>query len=54
MPITDLPELLTVEEFQRTARIGRSAAYKLVEQGRIPTLRFGRMIRIPRTVFEKK
>lgn len=48
--IHDQPELLTVEEFRRAARIGRSAAYELVRAGELPHVRYGRLTRIPRSV----
>lgn len=44
----NLPLLLTVEEMQKVLRIGRNAAYQLVKDGSIQTIRIGRSIRIPR------
>jgi excisionase family DNA binding protein len=40
--------LLTVKEAARLMRIGRDMAYALVAEGRIPAIRLGRHIRIPR------
>lgn len=43
-----LPAVLTVEETARFLRIGRSVAYELVRTGVIPSIRLGKLIRIPR------
>ena len=40
--------LLTVKEAAALMRIGRDTAYALVADGRIPSVRLGRHIRIPR------
>ena len=40
--------LLTVKEAAKLMRIGRDMAYALVAEGRIPSVRLGRHIRIPR------
>lgn len=40
--------LLTVREAAALMRIGRDTAYSLVAEGRIPSIRLGRQIRIPR------
>jgi excisionase family DNA binding protein len=42
------PLLLTVREAAMLMRIGRDTAYALVAEGRIPSVRLGRHIRIPR------
>ena len=44
----DLPLLLTVEEMASVLRIGRNAAYQLVKDGNLQSIRIGRCIRIPR------
>ena len=44
----NLPALLTIEEMREVLRIGRNAAYEMVKEGTIPTIRIGRSIRIPR------
>lgn len=44
-----LPEFLTVAEFGRLLRLGRSKAYDAVRRGDVPSLRFGKVIRIPRS-----
>jgi excisionase family DNA binding protein len=43
-----LPPVLTVEEAARFLRIGRSAAYEGVRAGTIPSVRVGKLYRIPR------
>lgn len=41
------PEYLTVEEAAAVLRISRSAAYRAVKTGEIPSVRVGRRIRVP-------
>lgn len=41
-------ELLTVEEVQAVLGIGRWKAYRMIERGELPTLRVGRLVRVPR------
>lgn len=43
-----LPPILTVMEMASVLRIGRNAAYQLVKNGNIQSIRVGRSIRIPR------
>jgi excisionase family DNA binding protein len=43
-----LPRILTVEEMAAFLGIGRSLAYSLVKRGEIPSVRLGRLYRIPR------
>jgi excisionase family DNA binding protein len=40
--------LLTVKEAAKLMRIGRDMTYALVAEGKIPAIRLGRHIRIPR------
>jgi excisionase family DNA binding protein len=42
------PLLLTVKEAAALMRIGRDTTYALVTQGRIPSVKLGKQIRIPR------
>lgn len=42
------PLLLTVKEAAALMRIGRDTTYALVGQGRIPSVKLGKQIRIPR------
>ena len=44
----DLPEMVMVEEAAAFLRIGRNAAYDLVKSGALRSVRFGRLIRIPK------
>ncbi len=47
----DLPMMLTVDELAKVLRIGRNAAYQMVKDGLIRSIRVGRTrrtIRIPR------
>jgi len=38
---------MTVEEAGDLLGLGRSSAYEAVRRGEIPTIRFGRLIRVP-------
>ena len=46
--IESLPLLLTMSDLASVLRIGRNAAYQLVKDGSIQSIRVGRNIRIPR------
>ena len=41
-------ETLTVEEAGQILRVGRNTAYELVRCGKLPSVRVGKQIRIPR------
>ena len=43
-----LPLTLTVEEAGQILRVGRNTAYELVRCGKLPSVRVGKQIRIPR------
>jgi excisionase family DNA binding protein len=45
----DLPQLVTPEEFAAQIRVSRNTMYELLRRGEIPHVRFGRLIRIPKT-----
>lgn len=45
--------LLTVAEAARMCRISRNAAYKAIERGELPAVRFGKLFRIPRKALEE-
>jgi len=45
--------LLTVSEAAKLLRIGRNLAYELVARGEIPSVRLGRVIRVPRSSLEQ-
>ncbi len=51
--VGDLPLALTVEQAAKMLNISRNLAYDLVRQGRIPSLRMGRIIRVPRSRLEE-
>ncbi|MGH8990352.1 MAG: helix-turn-helix domain-containing protein [Acidimicrobiia bacterium] len=60
MSITDLPDVLTVEEAAAVLRIGRNAAYDLARQWRVtrgreglPNVVLGRSLRVPRAALER-
>ncbi|SCM82579.1 Excisionase family DNA binding domain-containing protein (fragment) [uncultured Sporomusa sp.] len=44
---------MTVVEMASCLGIGRNVAYDLVKEGRVPALKIGRQIRIPKKAFEK-
>lgn len=44
--------LLTVEEAARRLGIGRSLAWRLVRNGDLPSVRLGRLVRVPRRSLE--
>jgi excisionase family DNA binding protein len=47
------PDFLTVEEAARVLRLGRTATYRLVRAGVIPSVRYGKQFRIPRIALEQ-
>jgi excisionase family DNA binding protein len=47
------PVLLTPKEAGRVLRLGKNKTYELIARGRIPVIRFGRAIRIPRAALEE-
>lgn len=46
--VEDLPLTLTVEEAAEVLRISKNSAYAAVADGSLPSVRIGRVIRIPR------
>ena len=44
---------LTVPEVARLLRISRGTCYEAIHTGQIPSLRFGRVIRVPRHALEQ-
>jgi excisionase family DNA binding protein len=44
-----LPEYLTPEELRHFLGIGRGTCYELLRRGDIPSVRVGRLIRVPKT-----
>lgn len=56
----DLPDLLTVEEAARAARVGRTKAYSMAREWRttggrsgLPVVDLGRTLRVPRRALEE-
>jgi excisionase family DNA binding protein len=47
-PADELPEYLSPHEVSAWLGIGRSVTYELIRTGRLPSVRWGRQIRIPR------
>jgi excisionase family DNA binding protein len=43
-----LPPVLTVPEMAKLLRIGRGSAYELVRSGGVPSVKVGKLVRIPR------
>ena len=43
---------MTVQEMAECLGIGRNMAYELVKNGRVPFLKIGRQIRIPKRAFD--
>jgi excisionase family DNA binding protein len=50
--VEDLPEFLSAEEFRRYVGLGRSTVYDLLRRDEIPHVRFGRVIRIPKSALQ--
>lgn len=48
MNLVDAPDVLTVAEAARIARIGRNQMYLAVQRGEVFGVRIGRSIRIPK------
>jgi excisionase family DNA binding protein len=44
--------LLTVEEAARRLGIGRTLAWQLVRDGQLPSVRLGRLVRVPARALE--
>jgi excisionase family DNA binding protein len=49
MAYDELPEFLTPAEYGGRIRVSRNTMYELLRRGEIPHVRFGRLIRIPKT-----
>ena len=47
------PVMLTVAEMARRLGIGRTMAYEFLRAGRIPHVRFGRVIKMPAAAFDE-
>jgi excisionase family DNA binding protein len=47
-PRADWPELLRAEEVAAVADLGRGTVYDLIRRGELPSVKFGRVVRVPR------
>lgn len=45
---TEFPEMMTVPELSQYLRISKPILYELIREGKIPSARFGRQIRVYR------
>jgi excisionase family DNA binding protein len=52
-PVADLPEFLSPEEFRAYLGLSRSTVYDLLRRRAIPSRRFGKCIRIPKSALEQ-
>ena len=50
----DLPEYLCVEELSEFLGLSRNGAYSLIRSGAIESVRFGKLIRVPRSALAPK
>lgn len=46
MELSSAPEIMTVQEAAEYLRLKRTMAYEMVRRGIIPSIRFGRQIRV--------
>jgi excisionase family DNA binding protein len=53
-PLEELPELLRVEEVASYWDVSRGIVYELVRRGELPSLRLGRLVRVPRSALARK
>ncbi len=53
MKLADAPDALTVEQAAELLGISRGLGYQAVRAGQIPSVRIGRVIRIPRHALEE-
>lgn len=48
LTLDGLPDVLTIPEAAEVLRLGRNTAYDLARMGRIPTVRMGRRLLVPK------
>jgi len=53
-PMDEAPKTLSVPEAGKWLGIGRNAAYEAARQGIIPTIRIGRLLRVPVVALQRK
>ena len=51
-PFEDLPEFLTVDELSIYLGISRGLCYDLLRRGDLSSVKFGRLIRVPKAALE--
>jgi excisionase family DNA binding protein len=51
-PFDELPEYLSPDEFREYLALARSTCYDLLRRQQIPHVRYGRVIRIPKTALQ--
>ncbi len=44
----DLPDILTPEEVKEFFKIGRNTVYRMLKEGEIPSVRIGKLYRVPK------
>ena len=49
----DEPLTLTIPEVAKLLRVSRGTAYEAAKTGTLPTIRFGRTIRVPRRALQR-
>lgn len=49
---TPPPDFLSVREFARALSVSRSLVYRLVDEGKLPSVRVGAAVRIPRAALD--
>jgi hypothetical protein len=48
------PRTYSVPEAGAMAGLGRNASYEAVKRGEIPTMRFGKLLRVPAAAWDRK
>ena len=49
----EAPDTYSVPEAGRRIGLGKNASYEAARRGELPTLKFGRKLRVPRVAFER-
>ncbi len=52
MNMLNCPDVLTVQEAGEVLRVGRTTMYRLVQNGRVQSVKIGRKVLIPRTFLQ--
>ena len=52
--VEDMPELLTVKEAARAARVHEQTIRRLIHEKALPSVRVGSQLRVPRSALEPK